>query len=106
MEEEKIPLIEPEAAARIPCRVPRRPKRFGALSGRIRMTLALGLCMAALLCRILWPESAASLRRWVVGDGSEQVQQAFFSMEQALEEGEGLGEAWAAFCTELSDEPA
>ena len=93
MEEEKIPLIEPEAAARIPCRVPRRPKRVGALSGRIRMTLALGLCMAALLCR-------------VVGDGSEQVQQAFFSMEQALEEGEGLGEAWAAFCTELSDEPA
>ena len=74
MEEEKIPLIEPEAAARIPCRVPRRPKRVGALSGRIRMTLALGLCMAALgLILYTIVVSRAQSRTDVIFGGADAV---------------------------------
>ena len=68
--------------------------------------IAVGLCVVLVLCRIAWPDGASTLRRWIVGDGSEQVQQAFFRMEQALEEGDGLGEAWEAFCGELTDAPA
>ena len=30
----------------------------------------------------------------------------FFSMERALEAGDGLGEAWEAFCGELTDAEA
>ena len=90
----------------VPRRGVRRPKRIRGLSLKLRLALALGLCVAVVLCRIAWPDGTAALRRWIVGDGSEQIQQAFFSMERALSEGDGLGEAWEAFCGELTDEPA
>ena len=83
-----------------------RRRRVRGLPLKFRLALALGLCVAMVLCRIAWPAGASTLRRWIVGDGSEQVQQAFFRMEQALEEGDGLGEAWEAFCGELTDAPA
>jgi len=86
--------------------VPRKQKRMRPISMRVRLALALGLCVALVLCRVLWPDRAVALRRWIVGDGGEQVQQAFFSMERTLEDGGGLGEAWTAFCAELTDEEA
>ncbi len=97
---------EPAPAAPELRRIACRPRRIRGLPMRIRLGLALGLCVALVLVRVIWPGSAAALRRWVVGDGSEQVQQAFFRMEQALEEGDGMDEAWAAFRAELSDAPA
>ena len=86
------------------CRIPLRQKRN--IPMHVRLAVSLALCVALVLCRIAWPGRATTLRRWIVGDGSEQIQQAFFSMEQSLEEGEGLGEAWSAFCAKLTDEPA
>ena len=97
---------DPAQEASAPRRIPRRPKRIRGLPMRVRLALAMVLCVLLVLCRILWPEGAAELRRWVVGDGSEQIQQAFFRMEEALGEGDSLGEVWTAFCTELTDAPA
>ena len=65
----------------------------------------LALCLTGPLCEEA-VYRAVALRRWIVGDGSEQVQQAFFSMERTLEDGGGLGDAWTAFCAELTDEEA
>ena len=86
--------------------IPRKQKRMRPIPLGVRLALALGLCVALVLCRVLWRDSAVALRRWIVGDGSEQVQQAFFSMERTLEDGGGLGDAWTAFCAELTDEEA
>lgn len=87
-----------------PQRIPHRPERVRGFSMRVRASVALALCVAAVMCKVAAPETADVLRRWVVGDGSERMQQAFFVMEQSLEQGEGLGEAWTAFCGELTDE--
>ena len=107
---ESIPMLEQAPEALVPeqiayC-VQRKPKWQRGIPMRVRLALAMALCVAVVLCRILRPDAAGELRRWVVGDGSEQVQQAFFGMEQALEEGGGLGEAWAVFQAELSDAAA
>ena len=73
---------------------------------RLRAAIALALCVATVLCKLFVPDGAAQLRRWIVGDGSERLQQAVFRMERALGEGENLAEAWSAFCGELTDETA
>ena len=108
--EEAILQLEPETgekqAAPASCPSPGRRKRVRTIPMRVRLALALGLCVALVLCRVLWPDRVGALRRWIVGDGGEQVQQAFFCMEEALSDGGGLGEAWTAFCTELTDEGA
>ncbi len=107
---ETIPMLDTAAEDKTPEQiaytVPRTPKKLRPLPIRLRLTLALGLCVALVLCRIIWPDTAGTLRRWIVGDGSEQVQQAFFSMERSVEEGKGIGEVWSAFRAELTDEPA
>ncbi len=84
--------------------VPPKPGGRVRLSAKVRMALALLLSVAAVFCKIAYPEGAQELRRWVVGDGSERVQQAFFRLEEALGEGERAAEAWTVFCQELTDE--
>ena len=86
--------------------IPRKSYRMEGLSPRFRMALALALSVATVFCKLSSPDSAESLQRWIVGDGSERVQQAFFRMEEALGEGESVSEAWTAFCQELTDETA
>ena len=100
---ETIPL--PEALPELR-ETPRQPKRTPGLSLRMRSAIALALCVAAVLCKLFAPGSAAQLKRWIIGDGSEQLQQAVFGMERAIGEGRDLAEAWSAFCGELADEPA
>ena len=94
----------------VPVELPREVPHVSApvrgLSLRVRAAVALALCVCVVLCKIFLPEGAIQLRRWVVGDGGERLQQAFFSMERSLEEGEDLAEAWSAFRDELADEPA
>lgn len=92
----------PEAAA-VPCVGACSTRWF---SSRVRMALALILSVATVFCKIGSPDSAARLQRWIVGDGSERVQQAFFRMEEALGDGETVSEAWTVFCQELTDETA
>lgn len=103
MDEEQIWMMEqtPE--------VPEEEKKKAYLSGfslRLRLLLALVLSVAVVLCKSIAPDSGQELRRWIVGDGSERVMQAFFSMEEALEEGECPSAAWEAFCRELTLETA
>lgn len=104
---ETIPLPEsvPEPIE-LPREVPHRSVPTKCLPIRLRAAIALALCVAVVLCKILVPEGAAQLRRWIVGSGSERLQQAVFSLEHALGEGEDLTEAWSAFCGELADETA
>lgn len=104
---ETIPLPEaiPEPVE-LPREVPHEPRPARGLSMRLRAAIALALCVCVVLCRIFAPAGAAQLRRWIVGDGSERLQQAVFRMERALGEGEKLAEAWSAFCGELKDETA
>ena len=83
-----------------------KKERVGGLSLRVRLALALVLSVAVVLFKSAAPDSAQQLRRWIVGDGSERVMQAFFSMEEALEEGESPSQAWEAFCRELTVETA
>ena len=109
--DEKVELLELPAAQEREvegevCEIPRKSHRMEGLSPRVRMALALILSVAAVFCKLGSPDSAARLQRWVVGDGSERVQQAFFRMEEALGEGEGVSEAWTVFCQELTDETA
>lgn len=89
--------------SKVPCASSWRPE---GLSSRVRMALALVLSVATVFCKLSSPEQAGRLQRWIVGDGSERVQQAFFRMEEALGEGEGVSEAWTVFCQELTDETA
>lgn len=84
--------------------IPRKTHRMEGLSPRIRMALALTLSVATVFCKLSSPDTAARLQHWIVGDGSERVQQAFFRMEEALGEGESVTEAWTVFCQELTDE--
>ncbi len=84
----------------------KKKERVRFLSLRVRLLLALGLSVAVVICKSAAPDSAQKLRRWIVGDGSERVMQAFFSMEEAIEEGEGPAQAWEAFCRELTLETA
>ncbi len=104
---ETIPLPEaiPEPVE-LPREVPHEPRPARGLPMRLRAAVALALCVCVVLCKIFLPEGAAQLRRWIVGDGSERLQQAVFRLEDALGEGEKLTEAWSAFCGELSDEAA
>ena len=90
----------PEAAA-VPCAETCPTHGF---SSRVRLALALLLSVATVFCKLGSPDSAAQLQRWIVGDGSERIQQAFFRMEEALGEGESVTEAWSVFCQELTDE--
>lgn len=71
-----------------------------------RLGIALCLCILTVLGKIAAPNFANRVSRYVVGDGSERVQQAFFRMEEHLCQGDGLGEAVTAFCQELGDESA
>ena len=104
---ETIPLPEaiPEPVE-LPREVPHEPRPARGLSMRLRAAIALALCVCVVLCRIFAPAGAAQLRRWIVGDGSERLQQAVFRMERALGEGEELTEVWSAFCGGLKDAPA
>lgn len=83
-----------------------KKERVRGLSLRVRLALALVLSVAVVLFKSAAPDRGQELRRWIVGDGSERVMQAFFSMEQALEEGERPAAAWEAFCRELTVETA
>ena len=103
---ETIPLEAAPEPADLPRAVPHRAGRTRGLSLRVRTAVALILCVAAVLCRIFAPAGAEELRRWVVGDGGERLQQAVFQMERSLGEGEDLAEAWSAFRGALADEPA
>ena len=108
---ETIPLEAAPEPMELPREVPHRAGRtrglsLRGLSLRVRTAAALILCVAAVLCRIFAPVGAEELKRWVVGDGGERLQQAVFQMERSLEAGEDLAEAWAAFRGELADEPA
>ena len=86
--------------------VPRKPERRAGFSARVRMALALVLSVATVFCKVGSPDSAKRLQRWIVGDGSERVQQAFFRLEEAIGEGETVSDAWTVFCRELTDETA
>lgn len=103
---ETIQLPEPPEPIELPREVPHRRAPARGMSMRLRAAIALALCVCVVLCRIFFPDGAAQLRRWIVGDGSERLQQAVFRMERALGEGEDLAEAWSAFCGELKDAPA
>lgn len=92
---------EVQEATAIPCAEAYPTHGF---SSRVRLALALLLSVATVFCKLGSPDSAARLQRWIVGDGSERVQQAFFRMEEALGEGESISEAWSVFCLELTDE--
>ena len=104
---ETIPLPEaiPEPVE-LPREVPHEPRPARGLSMRLRAAIALALCVCVVLCRIFAPAGAAQLRRWIVGDGSERLQQAVFRLERSLGEGDDLAEAWSAFRAELRDETA
>ena len=103
---ETILLPELTEPIEFPRETPHRSAPARGLSMRLRAAIALALCVCVVLCRIFAPAGAAQLRRWIVGDGSERLQQAVFRMERALGEGEKLAEAWSAFCGELKDETA
>ena len=104
---ETIPLPEPgPEPIEFPWETPHRSAPARGLSMRLRAAVALALCVCVVLCRIFAPAGAAQLRRWIVGDGSERLQQAVFRMEWALGEGEELAEVWSAFCGGLKDAPA
>ena len=90
-------------ATKVPCAAHWRPEGF---SSRVRMALALVLSVATVFCKLSSPQQAGRLQKWIVGDGSERVQQAFFRMEEALGEGESVTDAWTVFCQELTDETA
>ncbi len=94
--------LEPEVLQTEPV----QKMRYKGFSSRMRVAIALLLSAATVLCKAGNPEGAERARRWIVGDGSEQVQQAFFRMEEALGEGEGMAEAVAVFCRELTNETA
>lgn len=91
------------AGEKAACAVPHRSARYGGLSAGVRMALALALCVTAVFCKLGAPERAEEFSRLIVGDGSERVQKAFFSMEEALET-EELPEALNVFCRTLTDE--
>ncbi|MBE6932288.1 MAG: hypothetical protein E7464_02755 [Ruminococcaceae bacterium] len=101
-----LPDAQEQVAEGEMCEIPRKSQRMEGLSQRFRMALALILSVAAVFCKLGSPDSAAKLQRWIIGDGSERVQQAFFRMEEALGEGESVSEAWTVFCQELTDETA
>ena len=103
---ENIPLEAAPEPVELPREIPHRPRPTRGLSMRLRAAIALALCVCVVLCKLFLPEGAAQLRRWVVGDGGERLQQAVFRMERALGEGEDLAEAWSAFRGALADEPA
>lgn len=86
--------------------VRRSSLRQRMLPPAVRMGLALLLCTATVVCKMENPDAGSQLRRWIVGDGTERVQQAFFSLEQALVQGQGTQDAWEVFCRELADETA
>ena len=100
---ETIPLPEP---TELPREVPHSPAPTRPVSARLRAAVALPLCTAVVLCKIFVPDGAKQLRRWIVGDGSERLQQAVFRLERSLGEGDDLAEAWSAFRAELRDETA
>ena len=104
---ETIPLPEPgPEPIEFPRETPHPSAPARGLSMRLRAAVALALCVCVVLCKLFVPEGAAQLRRWIVGDGSERLQQAVFRMERALGEGEELAEVWSAFCGGLKDAPA
>jgi len=86
--------------------IPHKAARHRGLPISLRLAMALLLSVATVFCKLGNPDSALQLQRWIIGDGSERVQQAFFSMERALDEGEAMSEAWTVFCQELTDETA
>ena len=108
MNEEALLLEQPEATPEAPIlnEVPHEAARHRALPISLRLALALALSIVTVFCKIGSPEGASRLQRWIVGDGSERVQRAFFSMEAALDEGDDLSGAWTVFCQELTDETA
>ena len=71
---------------------------------QLRLMLACLCCMATVLCKTSFPAGADWLQQWIVGDGQEQVQQAFFSLEDALQNGDGMRRAVEVFCEVLSDD--
>lgn len=90
----EAPLVAaPEAPPR--CEV----RKEGSFS--LRMLVAGLCCIATVLCKTSFPAGADWLQRWIVGDGSEQVQQAFFRLEDTLQQGGGLSRAVEAFCQTL-----
>ena len=104
---ETIPLPEPgPEPIEFPRETPHRSAPARGLSMRLRAAVALALCVCVVLCKLFVPEGAAQLRRWIVGDGSERLQQAVFRLERSLGEGDDLAEAWSAFRAELRDETA
>ena len=108
MNEEVLLLEQPEETPEAPTlsEVPHEAARHRGLPVSVRMACALALSIATVFCKVGSPEGASRLARWIVGDGSERVQRAFFSMEEALDEGDDLSGAWTVFCQELTDETA
>lgn len=100
------PIIPEELPEPNVSEVPREVARPIGFSARVRMALALILSVTTVFCKIGNPDSAKRLQQWIVGDGSERVQQAFFRLEEALGEGETVSDAWTVFCQELTDETA
>ena len=108
-------------SATLPGAAPYGPPRFGVRSGkasrpgpahtmlrgdgmdRRRRWAALwaaGAVLAAVLARGLLPGPAAAAEAWLLGPAGNRVTAAFAALEDAF--GDGVGEAVAAFCAELS----
>lgn len=107
MNDEVMQLPQPERVPQaVISEVPHTTRRISTLPVAIRTALALLLCAGVAVVRLSAPDTAQKLSRWIVGSDGEQLQQAFISMDRAMDEGEGLGEAWTVFCRELGDETA
>lgn len=69
---------------------------------RLRLLAAALLCALALAAKARYPQAAQALAPWLVGRADNRVTTAFAALGSALEQGDGLGRAAAAFCAEMS----
>ena len=68
----------------------------------LQLLLVLLLCITILGAKLWFPETAAVVETWLIGDTSNPVVQAFSALENGMSQGDGTGQAVQAFCAEIA----
>lgn len=74
----------------------------GVKSIALRLSISLMICALAVGAKYWYPETAQTLRDWIVGPEDNRVSQAFAALNDNLSQGSGIGTAVQAFYEEMS----
>lgn len=74
----------------------------GVKSIALRLSISLMICALAVGAKYWYPETAQTLRDWIVGPEDNRVSQAFAALNDNLSKGSGIGTAVQAFYEEMS----